>query len=55
MRKVEEKEVALERKNRELEERKRQIEEELKKLGSPNEDDENIDFHAEDYNEYEEN
>jgi hypothetical protein len=34
MKKVEEKEIALGRKNRELEERKRQIEEELKKLGS---------------------
>lgn len=34
MRKVDEKEVALERKNRELEERKRMIEEELKKLNA---------------------
>jgi cell division protein FtsB len=53
MKKVEEKEIALERKNRELEERKRQIEEELKKLGSPNEDDEEINFHADNYEEEE--
>lgn len=50
MKKVEEKEVALERKNRELEERKRQIQEQLKKLSSANEDDD-IQFNAEDYHE----
>ena len=38
MRRVEEKEAALERKNRELEERKRLIEQELKQLGSHEEE-----------------
>ena len=38
MRRVEEKEAALERKNRELEERKRLIEQELKQLGSQEEE-----------------
>jgi chromosome condensin MukBEF ATPase and DNA-binding subunit MukB len=46
MKKVEEKEIALERKNRELEERKRLIEEELKKLSSP-EENEDVEFHHE--------
>jgi uncharacterized protein involved in exopolysaccharide biosynthesis len=39
MRRVEEKEAALERKNRELEERKRLIEQELRQLGSREEED----------------
>jgi hypothetical protein len=38
MRRVEEKEAALERKNRELEERKRLIEQELQQLGSQEEE-----------------
>ena len=43
MKKIEDRAVELERKNKELEERKRQIEEELKNLNA-NEDDEDIEF-----------
>lgn len=56
MKKIQEKEAALEKKNKELEERKRQIEEELKKLNA-DDGNQDIDFggiHQEVEEEYEE-